>query len=82
MKIRILGLALALLLSGCSGGIYTPVAEVGVTLDSPILGLNDELPVVFPYKGTRNRGQNPMVEAYGPSWQDLHSKYPEYRFNP
>ncbi len=82
MMKRIIGLVLAFLMGGCSGGIYTPVAELEVAVDSPILGSDDNLPVVYPYKGARNGGQDSMVATYGPSWQDLHSEYPEYRFNP
>lgn len=79
---RVFGVMLALLLGGCSGGVYTPLVEAEVDLAAPILGLNDDIEVVYPYQERNGSRGNVMVETYGPSWRDLHSEYPEYRFNP
>lgn len=79
---KILAILLAIFLGGCSGGIYSSLVEMEVNLASPILGLNDEVPVVYPYHTAGRRVADPMVGSFGPSWQGLYDKYPEYRFNP
>ena len=76
-----IGWILLLLLSGCSGGVRSSLIDLDMRLSSPMLGLNDRVPVVYPHlAGGRN--DDPMVAAFGPSWESLESAYPQYRFNP
>jgi hypothetical protein len=51
-------------------------------LASPILRLNDDVPVVYPYYQAGSGSRDPMVNAYGPSWESLEPVYSDYRFNP
>lgn len=79
---KILAILAALFLSGCSGGIYSSLVEMEVNLASPILGLNDDVEVVYPSHTAGRTATDPMVGSFGPSWQPLFDKYPEYKFNP
>lgn len=70
----------AFMVSGCSGGIYSPLLEGEVNIASPMFGLNAAKPVVSPMPGSS--GREPMVKAYGDSWESVEGDYFEYNFNP
>lgn len=69
---------------GCSGGVYSNLAEVEMRLASPMFGEGQRVPVVYP-AGPAGRGGvsgDPMVQAFGPSWRSMENDYPAYNFNP
>ncbi|MGV1099930.1 hypothetical protein ACUUL3_11050 [Thiovibrio sp. JS02] len=74
---------LLLLLScfGCSGGVYTELAEVQMRLGSPSGAGGERVPVIYPGKQALDR-MDPMVQAFGPSWRNMEDEYPAYNFNP
>lgn len=79
---KIFTISLILLLcEGCSGGIYTEVVEMDVRIASPALGLNSRVPVVYPAQVDIAVG-DPMVQAFGPSWESIEKGYPAFDFNP
>lgn len=71
----------SLVLAGCSGGVRSSLVEMDMRVASPMLRLNDDVPVVYPYQAAGG-GRDPMVNAFGFSWESLESAYGEYRFNP
>lgn len=78
---RIWWVGFLLLLSGCSGGMRSSLVEMDMRVASPMLGLNDELPVVYPYRA-RGVSGDPMMGSFGATWQSLEPVYTDYRFNP
>lgn len=68
------------LISGCSGGVYSPLFEGEVSLASPVLGLNDGKTVVLPAQADGRRG--PLVRDFGESWESVEGDYSGYNFNP
>lgn len=70
------------MMAGCSGGVRSSLVEMDMRLASPILRLNDDVPVVYPYYQAGSGSRDPMVNAYGPSWESLEPVYSDYRFNP
>ncbi len=58
--------AVVLLVSGCSAG------------SGDIVSLNNMVPVYYP---AANTTQEPLVEAYGPTFRSVARDYPEYQFN-
>lgn len=81
---RKLGMVILLfLLAGCSGGIRSSLVEMDLRLASPALRLNnDDVPVVYPDQYAGGASRDPMVNAFGPSWESLEPFYSDYRFNP
>lgn len=79
---EIIFFVLLLMLSGCSGRISSPLLGMELNLDSPILGYERKLPVVYPYQSEVYRRSDPMAQAFGASWQNSSADYPEFRFNP
>lgn len=77
---KIVLVLLVIFFGGCSGGIHSSLVDVEIDLAAPILGLNGDVPVVYPYRPTGGN-IDPMVGTFGPSWKGLHNKYPEYKFN-
>ena len=65
---------------GCSGGVYSNLVEVEMRLASPMLGEDKRVPVVYP--GRTNVSDDPMIQAFGPSWRSMEKDYPAYNFNP
>ena len=65
---------------GCSGGVYTPLGEAEIRLGSPMYGDGQRVPVVYP--GRSGVSDDPMVQAFGPSWRSMENDYPAYNFNP
>lgn len=78
---KVLVVLLVIFLGGCSGGIHSSLVDMEIDLASPILGLNDDVPVVYPYRPAGTNNTDPMVGSFGPSWEGLYDEYPEYRFN-
>ncbi|MEW6595603.1 MAG: hypothetical protein AB1413_12115 [Thermodesulfobacteriota bacterium] len=79
---RKIGIAvLLLMLAGCAGGVRSSLVEADMRIASPLLRLNDPVPVVYPYQAAGG-SRDPMVGAYGPSWESLEPLYGDYRFNP
>lgn len=74
-------MALLVSLAGCSGGIRSSLLEMDLRVASPALRLNDDVPVVYPDQ-VRSGSRDPMVNAFGPSWESLEPFYSEYHFNP
>lgn len=70
-----------LFLAGCSGGVRSSLVEMDMRVASPFLRLNDDVPVVYPYQVGRG-SRDPMVSAFGPSWESLEQANGAYRFNP
>ena len=81
MKKGIWFLAIIFLVSGCSGSLHSSLVEMEVDLASPLLGLNDDIPVVYP-SGAGGATSDPMVSSFGPSWENLEDDYSQYSFNP
>lgn len=73
--------ALCVMLAGCSGGVRSSLVEMDVRVASPLLRLNDDVPVVYPYRAG-GMSSDPMVSSYGSSWESLEPVYSDYRFNP
>lgn len=71
-----------LLLAGCSGGVRSSLVEMDMHIASPLLRLNADVPVVYPDQQAGGVSRDPMVNAFGPSWQSLEPEYSDYRFNP
>ncbi len=69
------------LISGCSGGVYSPFFEGEISLASPVLGLNDAKSVVSPAQAGGHRGGSP-ADDFGDSWESVEGDYPGYNFNP
>lgn len=65
---------------GCSGGIHSNLVEVDMRLASPMFGEGQRVPVVCP--GRTASSEDPMVQAFGPSWRSMEKDYPAYNFNP
>ncbi len=80
MKVLV-AIVLVSIVSGCSGGIYTPVVDMEVGFKSSLLGHGGDVPVVYPAAKTVY-GHDPMVEAFGPSWRNVQDDYPGFTFNP
>ncbi|HIJ91658.1 MAG TPA: hypothetical protein HPP95_12515 [Deltaproteobacteria bacterium] len=66
---------------GCSGGMYTNPLEIELRLASPMFGESRQVPVLYP-GGRGVVSDDPMVQAFGPSWRSLENDYPAYNFNP
>lgn len=66
-----------LFLGGCSVGIYSTPVEVDVKLASPVLKLNDQIPVVFPAE----IGKEKRVLRLGRGEAKHADSYSEYQFN-
>ena len=66
---------------GCSGGVYSDLLEADMRVASPVLGLGSDMPVVYPAAPVRGYS-DPMVQAFGPSWESVEQDYPAYNFNP
>ncbi|MEW6501786.1 MAG: hypothetical protein ACOY8P_09830 [Thermodesulfobacteriota bacterium] len=69
-------------LAGCAGGVRSSLVEMDMSVGSPLLRLNADVPVVYPYRQAGNASRDPMVAAFGPSWESLEPAYGDYRFNP
>jgi hypothetical protein len=70
-------------LAGCSGGVRSSLVDMDLRIASPFSRQNDGVPVVYPYQQAGNNGsRDPMVNAFGPSWESLEPVYSDYRFNP
>lgn len=83
MKKIVAVLLLLAVCSGCSGGIHTGLVEVDLRLASPLLAGERGVPVVYPAAVGRGRGaDDSMVQAFGPSWENVEGDYPAYNFNP
>ena len=65
---------------GCSGGMYSNLVEVEMRFASPMFGDDQRVPVVYPGRGAVS--DDPMVQAFGPSWRSMEKDYPAYNFNP
>lgn len=65
---------------GCSGGVYSNLVEAEMRLGSPMFGEGRRVPVVYPGGGVVS--DDPMVQAFGPSWRSMEKDYPAYNFNP
>jgi len=65
---------------GCSGGVYTDFAEVGMRLGYPAGDGPGRVPVLYP--GRPAAEEDPMVQAFGSSWKNMEDDYPAYNFNP
>ncbi len=82
MKKSVLALFLVFL-SGCATGSEF-VSRVGEGLDSVFSSEQDEtrVPVVYPAQQAEAAGKHStLVDSYGPSWENMSAKYPEYTFN-
>ena len=81
--VRCGGLALLFLLNGCATDFHTPLFNLNMALTSSPAETKPRVPVFYPDAEGRQgaNGSEPLVEAYGSAWQDLHTRYPEYRFN-
>ncbi|OGQ99824.1 MAG: hypothetical protein A2505_07195 [Deltaproteobacteria bacterium RIFOXYD12_FULL_55_16] len=65
---------------GCSGGIYSNLLEVEMRLASPMFGEGQRVPVVYPGRG--GVADDPLAQAFGPSWRSMEKDYSAYNFNP
>ncbi|HIJ77750.1 MAG: hypothetical protein OEY01_00395 [Desulfobulbaceae bacterium] len=79
-KIMIVSLLLAFGV-GCTGGVYSDLAEVELRAASPILGLGAKVPVVYP-AAPFGEANDPLAQAFGPEWASIEQGYPAYNFNP
>jgi len=77
---KIVVLLLLVSCGGCSGGVYSRVAEIELRLASPMFGEGQRVPVVYP--GRIGAYDDPMEQAFGPSWRGLEYDYAAYNFNP
>ena len=77
---RIIAGLLLISCCGCSGGVYSNLVEVEMRLDSPMFGQGQRVPVIYPGRGPVS--DDPMVQAFGPSWRSMENDYPAYNFNP
>lgn len=75
-------LFLVFLITGCTGGIRSPLVDMDINLASPVLGLNSGTEVIYPYQQPGDPQAVSPADAFGPSWVDLQQEYPEYNFNP
>lgn len=69
---------------GCSGGISSNLLEAEMRLASPMFGQRQRVEVLYPGRagGWGGGADDPMVQAFGPSWRSMETDYPAYNFNP
>ncbi len=78
---KILAILLLSLCAACSGGVHSSLVEMEMRIASPAMGWGDSgVPVVYPAQGNPNG--DPMVQAYGPSWENMEKDLVNYNFNP
>lgn len=65
---------------GCSGGVYSNLAEVELRLASPMFGEGQRVPVVYPGRG--GVSDDSLPQAFGSSWRSMEKDYSAYNFNP
>jgi hypothetical protein len=65
---------------GCAGGISGNRNSSGMRPDSPLFGRSQRVPVLYP--GRESVSDASMVQAFGPSWQNMEADFPAYNFNP
>ena len=71
-----------LLIGGCAADLRVPLLDREMSISSPFLRSEQRVPVIYPYEQERPEGSgDPLAEAFGPAWRDLHGRYPEYQFN-
>ena len=78
MKIVVLLVVLTFALSGCSVGVRTPMVDMKVDMGSRMLGLNLGVRAFYPHPPSAGSS---LAKRYGPEWQNIQNRYPEYRFN-
>lgn len=77
-------LALLLSLAGCAADFHSSLFSLHMALTPPHTRAEQEVPVIYPDEEGQQRaagGADSLAEAYGPAWQDLQPRYPDYRFN-
>jgi len=78
---KVLLVLVCLLLSGCAGGVHSPLVNMNMDVSVPFLGDNSRQAVIYPYQAGVSGG-DAMVRAYGPEWRSVEGDYWDYRFNP
>ena len=78
---KILIVLILFLIVGCSGGVQSGLVDMDLMIASQVLGLGPDVPVVYPAAPFGGAG-DPMVQAFGPSWESIEQGYPAYNFNP
>jgi len=77
---KIMAGLLLIVCCGCSGGMHSNLVEIDMRLASPMFGEGQRVPVVYP--GRNGVSDDPMVQAFGPSWRSMEKDYSAYNFNP